>query len=67
MTTKQQISNSARAAVMLLTVCVAAIGPMLTILAINTLFETGIEITPATWFASFWISAAVFGRGGSGK
>jgi len=31
------------------------IGPYFTILALNTLFGLGIEVTFSTWFAMFWI------------
>lgn len=31
------------------------IGPYFSIIALNTLFGLGIEVTLGTWFAMFWI------------
>lgn len=35
-------------------------GPLATIWSINTLFGLTIEVTIATWFASFWLTS-IFG------
>lgn len=32
-------------------------GPLATIWSINTLFGLSIEVTIATWFASFWLTS----------
>lgn len=37
------------------------IGPAFSILALNTLFDTGIELGVGTWFAMFWIHVVAFG------
>ena len=34
------------------------IGPYFTIMALNTLFGLGIEVTLGTWFAMFWLHLA---------
>lgn len=39
----------------------AAIVPLLLIWSLNTLFQSGIEYTFATWFASMFISSLVVG------
>lgn len=39
--------------VLLLLIFIA--GPIFTIMAVNTLFDTGIPLTIGTWFAAFWI------------
>lgn len=31
------------------------IGPVFTIMALNTLFTTGINLSIGTWFATFWL------------
>jgi hypothetical protein len=38
------------------------IGPYFTILAINTLFGLGIEVTFGTWFATLWLMLVIAGR-----
>lgn len=35
------------------------IGPYFTIIALNTLFGLGIEVTLGTWFAMLWILVAL--------
>jgi hypothetical protein len=34
------------------------IGPYFSIIALNTLFGLGIEVTLGTWFAMFWLHLA---------
>jgi len=43
------------------------IGPYFTILALNTLFGLGIELTVGTWFAMFWIHLALAPKSTSSK
>jgi hypothetical protein len=43
------------------------IGPYFTILALNTLFGLGIEVTVGTWFAMFWIHIALLPKSTSAK
>ena len=43
-------------ALLVLVVFLIIIGPVLTIWSLNTLFDTGIELTLKTWFAVFWIT-----------
>jgi hypothetical protein len=35
------------------------LGPYFSILALNTLFGLGIEVTVGTWFASLWIMLVI--------
>ena len=41
--------------IMLLLVLLAIV-PIFTIMALNTLFNTGIELTIWTWLSTFWLS-----------
>lgn len=44
-----------------LIVLLVAIGPIFTIMALNTLFKTGIDLTIGTWFAALWLGLLVKG------
>lgn len=44
-----------------LVLVVFVIGPIFSILAINTLFGTDIKYTFGTWCASFWLTALLAG------
>jgi hypothetical protein len=43
------------------------IGPYFTILALNTLFGLGIELTVGTWFAMAWLHLALTSKSVSSK
>jgi hypothetical protein len=43
------------------------IGPYFTILALNTLFGLGIEVTVGTWFAMLWLHLALASKSTSSK
>jgi hypothetical protein len=43
------------------------IGPYFTILALNTLFGLGIEVTVGTWFAMLWLHLALVPKSVSSK
>jgi hypothetical protein len=43
------------------------IGPYFTILALNTLFGLGIEVTFGTWFAMLWLHLALVPKSVSSK
>ena len=45
----------------LLAIALVILGPIFTILAINTLFNTSIAYTFGTWCASFWLTAVFAG------
>jgi hypothetical protein len=45
--------------VIALIVLLVFIGPYFSILALNTLFGLGIEVTVGTWFASLWIMLVI--------
>ena len=56
-----------RLAAVLLTFLVVGgivVGPVFTILALNTLFGFAIPINFGTWLASLWLTAAVYGASG---
>lgn len=42
-------------------VFMVAVGPFITISAINALFGTGIEFTFVNWLATFWLSLIASG------
>ena len=45
---------------MILLICLFIfIGPYFTIMALNTLFGLGIEVTMGTWFAMAWLHLAL--------
>jgi hypothetical protein len=43
------------------------IGPYFSIIALNTLFELGIEVTIGTWFAMFWLHLVLAAKSTSSK
>lgn len=45
--------------VAIICLCIGIVSPILTILAINTLFGTGIPITIWTWLSMIWLSLIV--------
>jgi len=47
--------------VVLLFMALIGIGPVLTIMSINTLFLTQISFTIWTWLSMFWLQMATFG------
>lgn len=49
------------AGLVLLFAFLIVVGPMLTIIALNTLFGLGLKITLGTWAATFWLSLIVAG------
>ena len=56
------MSDFAKIFTIIAIILVAVVGtPILTILAINTLFGTAIEITALNWLAAFWLMAIVHG------
>jgi len=44
-----------------LIVLIVAIGPIFSIMALNTLFNTGIELTFGTWCAALWLGIVIRG------
>ena len=50
---------------LLVFVLLVFIGPWFTILALNTLFGLGLEVTMGTWFATLWLMI-LLGAGRSG-
>ena len=56
------MSDFAKIFTIIAIILVAVVGtPILTILAINTLFGTAIEITALNWLATFWLMAMAHG------
>lgn len=45
----------------LLIVCLLLVGPIFTILSLNTLFGLTIPINIWTWLSAFWLGALVYG------
>jgi hypothetical protein len=43
------------------------IGPYFTIMALNTLFDLGIDVTFGTWFAMAWLHLALASKSTSSK
>lgn len=43
------------------------IGPYFSILALNTLFGLGIEVTLGTWFGMFWLHLVLAAKSTSSK
>ena len=41
------------------------VGPYFSILALNTLFGLGIEVTLGTWFAMFWLHVVLAAKASS--
>ena len=51
-------------AIVVLVIAILVFGPLITIWSLNTLFPVlAIEYTLATWFAAFWLFAAVAYKG----
>ena len=51
-------------AVVVLVIAIIVFGPLITIWSLNTLFPVlAIEYTFASWFAAFWLFAAVAYKG----
>jgi hypothetical protein len=40
------------------------IGPVFSIMALNTLFGLGIDLTFGTWFAMFWLNMVLAAKSG---
>ena len=43
------------------TLMLIALGPLLSIMAVNALFDAGIEYTFTNWFATAWLHVALGG------
>ncbi len=50
-----------------LIVCLLFVGPVFTILSLNTLFGLTIPINIWTWLSAFWLGAVVYGSTVSNK
>ena len=57
------MSNFSIFTIMMLLFAIVIASPVFTIIALNTLFNTGIELNVGTWFATFWLQFVLYGVG----